>query len=122
MGVTNFSSNKLTSSTGFNNLLGLSFTDNIIGDNFDTNEIDTFNGNKIVTSGGGGAITTNNIELGERAKFLTTTAKQPHQFEYIHNELGYNFRMPNLNAAIACAQLEQLDLYLKKKRSLAGIN
>ena len=79
----------------------------------------SFNGNKIVTSGGGGAITTNNIELGERAKFLTTTAKEPHSFEYIHNELGYNFRMPNLNAALACAQLEQLDLYLNKKRILA---
>ena len=80
----------------------------------------SFNGNKIVTSGSGGAITTNNIEIGERAKFLTTTAKQPHPFEYIHNEIGYNFRMPNLNAALACAQLEQLDLYLKKKRSLAN--
>ena len=79
----------------------------------------SFNGNKIVTSGGGGAITTNNIEIGERAKFLTTTAKQSHPFEYIHNELGYNFRMPNLNAALACAQLEQLEFYLKKKRSLA---
>ncbi|MDA7813056.1 LegC family aminotransferase [Flavobacteriaceae bacterium] len=79
----------------------------------------SFNGNKIVTSGGGGAITTNNIEIGERAKFLTTTAKQPHPFEYVHNELGYNFRMPNLNAALACAQLEQLELYLIKKRSLA---
>ena len=79
----------------------------------------SFNGNKIVTSGGGGAITTNNIEIGERAKFLTTTAKQPHQFEFIHNELGYNFRMPNLNAALACAQLERLDLYLNKKRLLA---
>jgi perosamine synthetase len=79
----------------------------------------SFNGNKIVTSGGGGAITTNNIELGERAKFLTTTAKEPHSYEYVHNELGYNFRMPNLNAALACAQLEQLDLYLNKKRILA---
>ena len=79
----------------------------------------SFNGNKIVTSGGGGAITTNNIEIGERAKFLTTTAKQPHQFEFIHNELGYNFRMPNLNATLACAQLERLDLYLNKKRLLA---
>ena len=65
----------------------------------------SFNGNKIVTSGGGGAITTNNIKLGERAKFLTTTAKIPHQFEYIHSELGFNFRMPNINAALACAQL-----------------
>ena len=79
----------------------------------------SFNGNKIVTSGGGGAITTNNIEIGERAKFLTTTAKEPHPYEYVHNELGYNFRMPNLNAALACAQLEQLELYLNNKRSLA---
>lgn len=81
----------------------------------------SFNGNKIVTSGGGGAITTNNIEIGERAKFLTTTAKQPHPFEYIHNEIGYNFRMPNLNAALACAQLEQLNMYLNNKRNLANI-
>ena len=80
----------------------------------------SFNGNKIVTSGGGGAITTNNIEIGERAKFLTTTAKQPHSFEYIHNEIGYNFRMPNLNAALACAQLEQLNTYINKKRNLAN--
>ena len=79
----------------------------------------SFNGNKIVTSGGGGAITTKNTVLGERAKFLTTTAKQPHPFEYMHNELGYNFRMPNLNAALACAQLEQLELYLDNKRNLA---
>jgi perosamine synthetase len=80
----------------------------------------SFNGNKIVTSGGGGAITTNNIEIGEKAKFLTTTAKQPHPFEYIHNEIGYNFRMPNLNAALACAQLEQLNTFINKKRNLAN--
>ena len=79
----------------------------------------SFNGNKIITSGGGGVITTNNLELGERAKFLTTTAKQPHQYEYVHNELGYNYRMPNLNAALACAQLEQLDFFLENKRNLA---
>ena len=79
----------------------------------------SFNGNKIVTSGGGGAITTNNIELGERAKFLTTTAKEPHSYEYVHNELGYNFRMPNLNAALALAQLEQLDFFISNKRKLA---
>lgn len=79
----------------------------------------SFNGNKIITSGGGGAITTNNIEMGERSKFLTTTAKQPHPFEYIHNEIGYNFRMPNLNAALACAQIEQLNMYLNSKRTLA---
>lgn len=79
----------------------------------------SFNGNKIVTSGGGGVITTN-TKKGERAKFLTTTAKELHPFKYVHNELGYNFRMPNLNAALACAQLEQLELYLMKKRSLAN--
>ena len=79
----------------------------------------SFNGNKIVTSGGGGAITTNNIELGERAKFLTTTAKERHPYEYVHNELGYNFRMPNINAALACAQLEHLSIFLEKKRILA---
>ena len=79
----------------------------------------SFNGNKIVTCGGGGAIVTNDIELGNQAKFLTTTAKKPHPFEYVHEELGYNFRMPNLNAALACAQLEQLKGFLENKRSLA---
>ena len=79
----------------------------------------SFNGNKIVTSGGGGAIVTNDIELGIKAKYLTTTAKKPHAYEYFHDELGYNFRMPNLNAALACAQLEQLEGFLENKRSLA---
>jgi dTDP-4-amino-4,6-dideoxygalactose transaminase len=79
----------------------------------------SFNGNKIITSGGGGAITTKNKILGERAKFLTTTAKKPHQYEFIHNEIGYNFRMPNINAALACAQLEQLQSFLEIKRDLA---
>ena len=79
----------------------------------------SFNGNKIVTSGAGGAITTKNTVLGERAKFLTTTAKVPHSFEYVHNELGYNYRMPNVNAALACAQLEQLSGFLESKRNLA---
>jgi aminotransferase in exopolysaccharide biosynthesis len=79
----------------------------------------SFNGNKIVTSGGGGVITTNNIELARRAKFLTTTAKDPHPYEYFHSELGYNFRMPNLNAALACAQLESIEIFLENKRSLA---
>lgn len=79
----------------------------------------SFNGNKITTSGGGGAITTNTIALGEKAKFLTTTAKKPHAYEYVHEELGYNFRMPNLNAALACAQLEQLNEFLQNKRKLA---
>jgi len=79
----------------------------------------SFNGNKIVTCGGGGAIVTKNIKIGERAKFLTTTAKEPHPYEYVHNELGYNFRMPNINAALACAQLEQLTVFLENKRTLA---
>ena len=79
----------------------------------------SFNGNKVITSGGGGVITTNNIELAQRAKFLTTTAKDPHPYEYFHSESGYNFRMPNLNAALGCAQLESLETFLENKRSLA---
>ncbi|MEO6176082.1 MAG: LegC family aminotransferase [Flavobacterium circumlabens] len=79
----------------------------------------SFNGNKIVTCGGGGAIVTNDLELGDKGKYLTTTAKIPHAYEYVHDELGYNFRMPNLNAALACAQMEQLDAFLQNKRKLA---
>jgi aminotransferase in exopolysaccharide biosynthesis len=79
----------------------------------------SFNGNKIATSGGGGAIVTNNDALGIKGKYLTTTAKQPHAYEYVHDELGYNYRMPNLNAALACAQLEKLNWFLEKKRELA---
>ena len=79
----------------------------------------SFNGNKIVTSGGGGAIVTNDVELGIKAKHLTTTAKVPHPYEYVHDEIGYNFRMPNLNAALACAQLEQLPTFIDSKRTLA---
>ena len=80
----------------------------------------SFNGNKIVTSGGGGAIVTNDIQLGIKAKHLTTTAKVPHPYEYVHDEIGYNFRMPNLNAALACAQLEQLNSFIQNKRNLAS--
>lgn len=79
----------------------------------------SFNGNKIVTCGGGGAIVTNDIALGDKAKYLTTTAKIPHPYEYVHDELGYNFRMPNVNAALACAQLEQLNGFIVNKRALA---
>ena len=79
----------------------------------------SFNGNKVVTSGGGGAIVTNNKEVGDFAKHLTTTAKKPHKFEYFHDQLGYNYRMPNLNAALICAQLEQLDVFIENKRNLA---
>jgi len=73
----------------------------------------SFNGNKIVTCGGGGAIVTHNENLGSKGKYLTTTAKVNHPFEFYHSELGYNFRMPNLNAALACAQLEQLPVFLE---------
>jgi perosamine synthetase len=79
----------------------------------------SFNGNKIVTSGGGGVIVTNDLQLGIKAKHLTTTAKVPHPYEYVHDEIGYNFRMPNLNAALACAQIEQLDSFIQNKRVLA---
>jgi len=78
----------------------------------------SLNGNKIVTSGGGGAITTNDITLGNEAKHLTTTAKIPHQWEYSHDKLGYNFRMPNINSALACAQLEQLDKMKNSKQKI----
>ncbi len=78
----------------------------------------SFNGNKIITSGGGGAIVTNDEELAKRAKHLTTTAKVPHPYEYIHDEIGYNYRMPNINAALLVAQLEQLDKFLQNKREL----
>ena len=81
--------------------------------------IHSFNGNKIVTCGGGGMLVTNDLTLGDLGKHLTTTAKVPHPFEYVHDHVGYNFRMPNLNAALICAQLEQLDLFLANKRSLA---
>jgi aminotransferase in exopolysaccharide biosynthesis len=79
----------------------------------------SFNGNKIVTSGGGGAIVTDDVELGARAKHITTTAKVPHPYEYVHDEIGYNYRMPNLNAALVCAQLEQLPKFIESKRILA---
>ena len=80
----------------------------------------SFNGNKIVTTGGGGAILTNDEELGRRAKHITTTAKLPHKWAFVHDEVGFNYRLPNLNAALGCAQLEQLDGFLKSKRLLAA--
>ena len=78
----------------------------------------SFNGNKTVTTGGGGAILTNDGELAVRAKHLTTTAKVAHRWEYRHDEVGYNYRLPNLNAALGCAQLEQLPGFLQAKRRL----
>ena len=78
----------------------------------------SFNGNKTVTTGGGGAILINDSELARRAKHLTTTAKVPHRWEYLHDEVGYNYRLPNINAALGCAQLEQLPEFLASKRRL----
>ena len=80
----------------------------------------SFNGNKVVTTGGGGAIITDDSELARRAKHLTTTAKLPHAWEYAHDEVAFNYRMPNLNAALGCAQLERLGAFLDAKRELAG--
>ena len=81
----------------------------------------SFNGNKTLTTGGGGAILTNDPKLAARAKHLTTTAKLPHRWEYRHDEVGYNYRMPNINAALGCAQLEQLPRFLDAKRRLSEI-
>lgn len=80
----------------------------------------SFNGNKTITCGGGGAIVTNDAALAQHAKHLTTTAKEPHRWAFRHDEIGYNYRMPNLNAALGCAQLEQLDRFLADKRALAA--
>lgn len=80
----------------------------------------SFNGNKVITTGGGGAILFNNDELADRAKYLSTTAKRPHKWEFFHDELGYNYRMPALNAAMGCAQMEKLPGFLEKKRELAS--
>ena len=79
----------------------------------------SFNGNKIITAGGGGCFITNDKELAKRAKHLTTTAKVPHKWKYTHDMIGYNYRMPNLNAALLVAQLENLEIFLLRKRELA---
>ena len=81
----------------------------------------SFNGNKIITSGGGGVIVTDDENIAKKAKHITTTAKIPHPYEYVHDEVGYNYRLPNINAALLVAQLEQLDTFIDKKRSLAKI-
>ncbi len=78
----------------------------------------SFNGNKTITTGGGGAILTNDVALGKHAKHLTTTAKVAHRWDFVHDEIGYNYRMPNLNAAVGCAQLEQLSGMVEAKRNL----
>jgi perosamine synthetase len=79
----------------------------------------SFNGNKVITTGGGGAILTNDEELGRLAKHLTTTARMDHPWEISHDTVGYNYRLPNINAALGCAQLEKLPSFVQKKRLLA---
>lgn len=80
----------------------------------------SFNGNKIITTGGGGAILTDDEALADYAKHLTTTAKVPHKWEYVHDEIGYNYRMPNINAALGCAQLEKMKEFLEQKKQLTA--
>ena len=80
----------------------------------------SFNGNKIITTGGGGMVLCKTAELGAQTKHVTTTAKVPHPYEFYHDEAGFNYRMPNLNAALGCGQMEVLGLYLAQKRVLAN--
>ncbi|MDO6579732.1 LegC family aminotransferase [Photobacterium sp. 2_MG-2023] len=80
----------------------------------------SFNGNKVITTGGGGMVLCKNEDLGKQAKHVTTTAKVPHPYEFYHDEPGFNYRMPNINAALGCAQMEVLDAYLANKRVLAN--
>jgi perosamine synthetase len=80
----------------------------------------SFNGNKTITTGGGGMIITDDEALAKRAKHITTTAKQPHPYEFVHDEIGYNYRLPNINAALGCAQMESLPKLLKSKRDIAN--
>ncbi len=81
----------------------------------------SFNGNKTITTGGGGMLLFQDKELGNLAKHLTTQAKIPHRWAFVHDHIGYNYRMPNINAALGCAQLENLDRYIEKKRETAAI-
>lgn len=79
----------------------------------------SFNGNKIITTGGGGAILTNDSSIAQLAKHITTTAKLPHRWSFYHDQVGFNYRLPNINAVIGCAQLEKLDMFISLKRALA---
>ena len=79
----------------------------------------SFNGNKIITTGGGGAIVTDDDELAKAARHLTATAKQPHRWDFFHDELGWNYRLPGINAAMGCAQMSRLDSFIESKRKLS---
>lgn len=80
----------------------------------------SFNGNKIITTGGGGMILTDDESFASKIRHVTTTAKVPHPWEYVHDEIGYNYRMPNVNAAIGCAQIEKINEFIENKRQLAA--
>ncbi len=95
-----------------------SFVDKKHSGNFGVAGALSFNGNKLITTGGGGMIITNNKKLASAAKHMTTTAKVPHPYNYIHNEIGYNYRLPNINAALGCAQIEKIEFFLSQKRIL----
>jgi perosamine synthetase len=96
-----------------------SFYKNVHTGNFGKLGAFSFNGNKTVTCGGGGVIITNDEKLGKLGKHLTTQAKVPHRWEFVHDHIGYNYRMPNLNAALACAQMEQIETFIENKRTLS---
>jgi perosamine synthetase len=81
----------------------------------------SFNGNKTITCGGGGILVTDDEEIGRKAKHFTTQSKVPHRWEYVHDHIGYNYRCPNLNSALACAQMEQLEVFIENKRNTANI-
>lgn len=99
--------------------LGSSFKNNHTG-TFGNIGVFSFNGNKIITAGGGGCIITNDLKLAKKAKHLTTTAKIPHKWNFDHDLIGYNYRMPNINAALLLAQIESLKKFIKAKRKLAN--
>jgi dTDP-4-amino-4,6-dideoxygalactose transaminase len=80
----------------------------------------SFNGNKVITTGGGGAVITDDKNLADTVRHLTTTAKKPHPWLFLHDRVGFNYRMPNLNAALGCAQIKRLDKFLLLKRDLAA--
>ena len=104
--------------TSLRNSLG-SFFENKHTGTFGDLGVLSFNGNKVITTGGGGAILAKRCEDHAALKHLTTTAKLKHKYEYIHDRPAFNYRMPNLNAALGCAQIESLNLFLKKKREIA---
>jgi aminotransferase in exopolysaccharide biosynthesis len=98
-----------------------SFLNGVHTGNFGKLAAFSFNGNKTVTCGGGGVIITNDEKLGKLGKHLTTQAKVPHKWDFVHDHIGYNYRLPNLNAAMACAQLEQIETFIADKREIASL-